>query len=148
MRSPLRSALVLGLLVVVLPVLAFAQAATGCLPAPGSDLVSPSSPQPADAPFSPAPRPLNPECHACISGFTSSVGGGPSHTGSGADCAAATADLYAQLVAYADAECAVESVYGKCTFRVIHTSGCYDAVYVKAILIDGYTNFSCWMPIC
>lgn len=144
MRCVLRALVVLSTIFVLAPALAadapgdcaatvVALAATGST-IPGGELMPPES------------QPLAPDGHSCVSGFSSSVGGGASHHGAGADCTAATADLRSQLRDYADAECAVESPYGTCTFRVIHTTACYDTKS-GGKGISGYTDFSCWMPI-
>lgn len=144
MTLSFRSAFILVALVTTLPLFAAAPTAIECADNPGLHTLSNAIPSlPSSEPFTPEPTPLAPYCHACISGFSS-----PVMTGSGPDCTSATADLRAQLSAYANAECAVESPYGRCELYVIHTTGCYDAQTSKAILRDGYTNFSCWMPIC
>jgi hypothetical protein len=151
MTLSFRSAFILVALLTTIPLFAAAPTPIACpgsllanVPTLDAQALDNSAPSlPSAQPFTPEPTPLAPYCHACISGFSS-----PVMTGSGPDCTSATANLRAQLSAFANAECAVESQYGRCEFYVIHTTACYDAETTKTILRDGYTNFSCWMPIC
>lgn len=106
-------------------------------------------PLPDDGLQTPEPLPLAPPCSSCVSGFTSSPGGGAaSHWGFGSDCTAALSDLRAQLSAYANDVCAIEGDYGRCAFSVIQTSSCFYSSGHGAYQIDGYTNFSCWISWC
>lgn len=97
--------------------------------------------------FTPAPKPMAPECHFCSSYFTTSPGGGAaSHWGHGATCTDAQNDVWAQLSTHVNNICSGLGDYGRCAFSVVYTCACYQdgGQYV----IDAYANFRCWVNYC
>lgn len=61
----------------------------------------------------------------------------PEHWGKGANCAAATADLEAQLDAYVNYACSPE---GPCNYSIVITQPCWGS---NPVTIDGYARFRC-----
>lgn len=96
--------------------------------------------------FTPEPEEKAPECHFCGGNFTTSVGGGPSHWGFGADCASAQADARAQLSSYVNADCQNWGFAGRCTFQVVYTCSCYQQG--GQWVVDAYANYNCWIYYC
>lgn len=150
------------LLLTALAVLALAFAAAGPAladdPPPPDPAVVTDAPAdeavPADDPFlpegplfTPAPKPMAPECHFCSSTFSTSPGGGAaSHWGHGATCTDAQNDVRNQLSAYVNAICFDLGDAGRCAFSVVYTCSCYQSG--GQWVIDAYATYRCWVFYC
>lgn len=97
--------------------------------------------------FTPAPKPMAPECHFCSSTFTTSPGGGaPSHWGHGATCTDAQNDVRAQLSTHVNDICSGFGDYGRCAFAVVFTCTCYQDN--GQFVVDAYATYRCWVNYC
>jgi hypothetical protein len=97
--------------------------------------------------FTPAPKPMAPECHFCSSTFSTSPGGGAaSHWGHGATCTDAQNDVRNQLSAYVNSICFDLGEAGRCAFSVVYTCSCYYSG--GQWVIDAYATYRCWVFYC
>lgn len=123
------------------------------VPATAAEM-APDTPLAVEAPllfeeplFTPAPKPMAPECHFCSSTLTTSPGGGAaSHWGFGASCTAAESDATAQLSAYVNSVCSELGEAGRCGFQVVYTAACY--YQNDQWIVDAYANYKCWVYYC
>ncbi len=145
-----RRHLVLVLLAAVLALAAPAVAQSpedGALPVAEVQPDAGAPPALAEGPlFTPAPEQKAPECHFCGGGFTTSIGGAPSHWGYGADCTSAQNDARAQLSSFVNADCQNWGNAGRCTFQVVYTCSCYQQG--GQWVVDAYANYNCWIYYC